>query len=214
MLTLFGKVLVFVLVALSLAGLGVSLWFLVDHREWKKELDEAKSAFGQEEKSVAAIKKVKEDEIKRTKDGDYAVVWETQPAAQTIPAKEARGSVAALKDQDDKYGAMLTTLRDRENTDIARLKKARADFEAGVAVLKDLREQIEAPKVDGRPQEAFEALIEKADQERRAAEQAQQDTEPKLQYAKVGIQLLLKRHEQLLKRLDELKVTGAAAQKP
>lgn len=214
-MTLFGKLLVYLLVVMSLVGSGLALWVGVDHRNWNQEAEDLKKEIrkklalqDEEEKTLRAVLgEIKEG--KRQTEIQQIDPKDAKQPPQLAPLKTM--SVAQARQEITKGEAELAGLA--ESVDqlftagipgwLDRIKKARKETEAALTRQKELREAIEQPKDP--PQKSFRTLIEEAAQAKKKAEDEQEKLRPHLFQALEEVSVLAERREQLLKRVDELK---------
>jgi hypothetical protein len=205
MFTIIGKSLVFVIVALSLAGLGMSVWAAVDKRDWKKErediLDEiAKRQYTMHLQRSSLI--VLLDEINK---GDRKMPWDPQTGATPESVNKTKQQIRDLTKTINERFDQHSKLAVAHGELITQLAKERQDYVTAVAEHKTLRETIkpETPNTKG-----FRELAADQRTAKEAAEVEQENIRPNVVNELVRVAQVKARLDELTARLKELQ--GAA----
>jgi hypothetical protein len=209
-MTIFGKALVFILVVASLVGLGVSFWLYVDRREWKKEEEALRAEIGRrlslQQDEELLLQRLQAIAAAGSYAADLPQPDPTKPLKR-VTIRQAEQEVAKDRDDLNKKGGL-----------IEEVNNLGVELEKLATGIRDRRKETEdALKEHARLRQVLQAnpaFQDRIDQARKAqldAERAQAGLKPPLVNALADVGILLKRHDQLTKRLDELKVGAASA---
>ena len=214
-MTVLGKIMAFVIVAVSLAALGVSLWLAVDARDWKAERDAIRNEIRQRREAQDRELRALYELLQEIDHGDRKMRWDSarhlgQDSSDAVTVREAREEIKKLEqenldlfDEANRKSVTLSAL-------IGDLDDARAETMAAIAEQRRLRDLIQPDPPDpNRP--PLRDVIGNLRIAREAAEKEQDRVRPLLFNELVKVSLLDERQQQLRQRLAELQAGKSTA---
>ncbi|MCS6977989.1 MAG: hypothetical protein NZM31_13410 [Gemmatales bacterium] len=228
-MTVLGKVMVFVTLVVSLTGLGVALWVAVDYRDWKGEWDALNREITQLEIARQREEIALRDLLIEIKSGQRKMPWNPQtllgagdPSAEPPTVAALRKQIQDLVAENQRKLDEANSLQTRLLSAIDLVTKARQETEAAQVEQARLREEITPDPAKDPTKRPFKVLIEEQRvNQRRALEESgryragvKEDPEnyPGEINELVNLAQLRKRNAELKQRLAELKgATGTAA---
>lgn len=223
-MTILGKIMVFFILIVSVAGLGVSVWVAIDYRDWDGELKAInreilarRDARVKEELGLAALL----NEINlgaRTMPYDIeGQLADPGKAPKPLSVRETKAENQKLAAENQRKLDEANNLQIRLQTAIDLVKKARDESEEAQKEQLRLREEITPDPVKEPNRQSFKVMTdEQRVVQKRSNDEAQRyktgvkqdpDTYPGEINELVNLAQLRKRNAELKRRLDELKGT-------
>lgn len=233
MTTLVGKILVFVLLFASLLTLGVSVWLATegtrdlnsDLERFQTNKNEPVHARVLQLRAINAEYSQRIDKARKEAFALFRILNEKEKGTREMPwdieaqlfggklksVTDTKRDISELDKEINKLSDDKNTKVDSRNALFDDIKKQRDETEKSIAEQKRLREII-APDPATQPgAKSFRDKLEDYRTAKQAAEDEQERIRPELFNESVRVSILLKRQDELRKRLDELKKGRATA---
>jgi hypothetical protein len=211
MITTVGKVLSFVLIVLSLVAVGLALWVYLDHRDWKKEVEDLTKEIQDRRTNQEREEQLLRAVLAEVQAGNRQMPWSIDvgdggglAAPQMLAVNKAKAELVQAEEANKGLQDQVNQLQVQQITVIGRLKDQRGATERALAEQRRLREDIEAHNFDGQVR-PFRDVIAESRKAKEAAEAQQEAIRPGLINALAELAVALKRNEQLNRRLEEIK---------
>ncbi len=214
MLTILGKILVYVATLLSLLALGFAFWLLVERRDWGKrgevgtELQALKKEIDQRYEAMRREDAVRQGLVKEMVEENRSLVWSFQTVAgddnKQIAVPGQRLTVRQAREEEAKLKEIVKKLADDAQVRQVKFGTARDDLRK--ARDETLAEQKRTEEINKLHTGLGDTAKQYAEA-KQAAEAEQQRIEPEISNEDVRVFLLRKRNAQLdmrLKRLEGL----------
>lgn len=223
-MTILGKVMVFIILIVSVAGLGMSIWVAIDYRDWKGEVEALDKEIRARNEAMQREEHALRDLLTEINLGARTMPFdvETQlgdPGKTPKRVRDAREDNKKLALENQRKLDEANALQVRLQTAIDLVKKARDETEEAEREQLRLREEITPDPQKEPNRQPFKVMIDeqKVNQKRSQDESlrykvgVKQDpgTYPGEINELVSLAQLRKRNAELKRRLAELK--GAAA---
>jgi hypothetical protein len=211
-MTLFGKILVYLGVVASLIAVAVSTWLVIARKDWdgerralNEEIHRRNTLKAHEENALRAL-------LYELSRGDRTMPWDMESPDGSAGGKtvvQIRKDIRDLQKENETLFDQVNQLEVTHTTLLDDLKKQRNETQLALEEQKRLRETITPDPGSGR--KPFRELIAEYRAGRDAAEEEIERVKPDLANETVKVSLLLKRHEALTKRLEELSRGGKSS---
>lgn len=224
-MTLIGKIMVFVILIVSVAGLGVAVWIALDYRDWKGELD----AINQEILARERARQREEEALRALLNeinlGARQMPYDSEARlgdpskAKPMSVRQVKADNAKLEAENQKKLDEANALQIRLQTAIDLVKKARDETEESEKEQLRLREEITPDPAKEPNRQSFKVMVD----EQRVVQKRSQDesvryktgvkqdpdTYPGEINELVNLAQLRKRNAELKRRMAELKGANA-----
>jgi chromosome segregation ATPase len=215
MQTLFGKILIFAMVLISLGAVGIATWLTVDARDFAAEnkaiLQEYSNRVQRARMDGLALARA----MHELEQGKREMPWDIE--AQLFGGKvksvsETKRDLSELDKDINKLSDDKNTKVDTRNSLLDEIKKQRDETEKALAEQKRLREVITPDPAAQPGAKSFRDRMDDYRTAKAAAEEQQEKIRPELDNERVRVSILLDRRAELEKRLAELKGQSGGAQ--
>jgi len=215
MQTLFGKILIFAMVLISLGAVGIATWLTVDARDFAAEnkaiLQEYSNRVQRARMDGLALARA----MHELEQGKREMPWDIE--AQLFGGKvksvsETKRDLSELDKDINKLSDDKNTKVDTRNSLLDEIKKQRDETEKALAEQKRLREVITPDPAAQPGAKSFRDRMADYRTAKAAAEEQQEKIRPELDNERVRVSILLDRRAELEKRLAELKGQSGGAQ--
>jgi hypothetical protein len=211
MATILGKVAAFLTVSLAIMGVGLALWVTIDRRDWKKQVDDINKEIDARYTKLDQEQKALQELVRELSVGQRRLAWEFKLKGEKldlplyITVAMAKQELAKAREQNRQLQDQLSTMQVQNQTLLGQNRQQRVRTEEALAEQRRLREEIEQPKIEGKPSKPFRENIADARNDKEAAERSQEELRPHLVNALIAEANLIKRGEELVRRIEQLK---------
>jgi hypothetical protein len=219
-MTLIGKVLVFTMVIISIAGLGMAAWLSADQRDWKGEHEALRKEIAAKLAAAERQRRILRALLVEITKGERLIPWEVEVQGgdpkrlappKMLPVMLARQEVEKLKSEIDGLTAKAAELQGQITNLQAGWNDAIAKTVSQLKEYQRLRQMI-LPDAGQEPgKKALRDLIAEQRADQKAAEGEQDKLRPNLLITQEQVQSLQRRLRQQQQRLMELEQVQVTA---
>jgi hypothetical protein len=166
-MTFLGKLMVFFILIVSLTGLGVAIWFAVDYRDWKGELDAVNREITERVQAQRREEAALRDLLVEINTGGRRMPWDVEiqlgkaaPNAEPPTVRQAREANKKLAAENQQKLDFANSLQTRLLSAIDLVTKARQETEAAEQEQLRLREEITPDPAKEPNRQPFKVMIE------------------------------------------------------